>query len=77
MHVFLVVFVGNQRFELSKKKLAHLTFKVLYECTNTIMNYWTYSYQHSGDLEEEFDREFLLDLRELRVFYDIEREVKQ
>lgn len=72
-----IVFVASQRFELSKKKLAHLSFQSLYECANTIIKFWTYSYQHSGDLEEEFDREFLLDLRELRLFIDIEREVKQ
>lgn len=72
-----IVFMANQRFELSKKKLSHLSFQSLYECALTIIKFWTYSYQHSGDLEEEFDREFLLDLRELRLFLDIERDVKQ
>lgn len=72
-----IVFIANQRFELSKKKLAFLTFKDFYECANSIMNYWTYCYQHSQEIEEEFDKEFLLDLRELRCLLEKEREIKQ
>lgn len=72
-----IVFIANQRFELSKKKLQYLTFMDFYECSQSIMGYWTYVYQHSSEIEEEFDKEFLLDLRELRCLYDKEREVKQ
>lgn len=72
-----IVFIANQRFELSKKKLAYLTFKDFFECANSIMNYWTYCYQHSQENEEEFDKEFLLDLRELRCLFEKEREIKQ
>jgi Acidic fibroblast growth factor binding (FIBP) len=73
----VIVFIANQRFELSKKKLSYLSFKDFYECTNSIMNFWTYCYQHSQEIEEEFDKEFLLDLRELRCLFDKEREIKQ
>lgn len=72
-----IVFIANQRFELSKKKLTFLTFRDFYECANSIMNYWTYCYQHSQEIEEEFDKEFLLDLRELRCLFEKEREIKQ
>ena len=72
-----IVFIASQRFELSKKKLAFATFRDFYECTNSIMQFWTYCYQHSQEIEEEFDKEFLLDLRELRCLFDKEREIKQ
>ncbi|XP_070508439.1 acidic fibroblast growth factor intracellular-binding protein B [Chironomus tepperi] len=71
-----IVFIANQRFELSKKKLQYLSFMDFYECTQSIMAYWTYCYQHSQEIEEEFDKEFLLDLRELRCLFDKEREIK-
>lgn len=73
----VIVFIANQRFELSKKKLTYLSFKDFYDCATSIMNFWTYCYQHSQEIEEEFDKEFLLDLRELRVLLDKEREIKQ
>lgn len=72
-----IVFLANQRFELSKKKLVYLSFQDFYECSTSIMNFWTYCYQHSQEMEEEFDKEFLLDLRELRCLFDKEREIKQ
>lgn len=71
-----IVFIANQRFELSKKKLAFVTFKDFFECANSILQYWTYCYQHSQEIEEEFDKEFLLDLRELRCLLDKDREIK-
>lgn len=44
-----------------------------------MMTYWTYTYQHSGPeyYDTELDREFLLDLRELRCLIDKEKEIKQ
>lgn len=72
-----IVFIANQRFELSKKKLQYLSFMDFYECSQSIMAYWTYVYQHSQEIEEEFDKEFLLDLRELRCLFEKEREIKQ
>lgn len=43
------------------------------------MTYWTYTYQHSGPeyYDTEMDREFLLDLREIRSLLDKEKEIKQ
>lgn len=74
-----IVFIANQRFELSKKKLTYLSFTDFYDCANSIMLQWTYCYQHGSnqEVEEEFDKEFLLDLRELRCLFDKEREIKQ
>jgi hypothetical protein len=73
----VIAFIANQRFEVSKKKLQYLTFMDFHECAKAIMNFWTYVYQHSQEIEEEFDKEFLLDLRELRCLFDKEREIKQ
>ncbi|CRK98577.1 CLUMA_CG012074, isoform A [Clunio marinus] len=71
-----IVFIACQRFELSKKKVAYLNFKDVFDCSNSIMHFWTYCYQHSQEIEEEFDKEFLLDLRELRCLFEKDREIK-
>lgn len=73
-----IVFIAGQRFETTKKKLQYLNFMDFYECSQAIMNSWTYSYhQQSVEIEEEMDKEFLLDLRELRCLFDKEKEIKQ
>lgn len=43
------------------------------------MTFWTYTYQHTGPeyYDTEMDKEFLLDLRELRCLYEKEKEIKQ
>jgi Acidic fibroblast growth factor binding (FIBP) len=74
-----VVFIICLRFETAKRKLQYLTFRDYYECSQAIMGYWTYTYQHSGPewYDTEMDKEFLLDLRELRCLLDKEKEIKQ
>lgn len=74
-----LVFIITMRFETSKRKLQYLTFADFYECSIVTMGLWTYTYQHSGPeyYETELDKEFLLDLRELRGLLDKEKEIKQ
>lgn len=74
-----IVFIITMRFETSKRKLQYLTFGDFYECSLSTMGYWTYTYQHSGPeyYDTEMDKEFLLDLRELRGLLDKEKEIKQ
>lgn len=74
-----IVFIACLRFETSKKKLQYLDFSDFYECSLVIMSLWTYTYQHSGPeyYDTEMDKEFLLDLRELRSLLDKEKEIKQ
>lgn len=74
-----IVFLACLRFETSKKKLQYLTFNDLFACSQAIMINWTYTYQHSGPeyYDTEMDKEFLLDLRELRCLLDKEKEIKQ
>lgn len=74
-----IVFLAYLRFETSKKRLQYLSFHDLFVCSQTIMSYWTYMYQHAGSegIDMEMDKEFLLDLRELRHLLDKEKEIKQ
>lgn len=43
-----VVFLACLRFETSKRKLQYLTFPALKQCTETVMNSWTYT--STGDV---------------------------
>lgn len=74
-----IVFIACLRFETTKRKLQYLNFSDFYECSQAIMTFWTYTYQHSGPeyYDTEMDKEFLLDLRELRCLLDKEKEIKQ
>lgn len=74
-----IVFLACLRFETSKRKLMYLTFYDFFSCSQSIMSFWTYTYQHSGPeyYDTEMDKEFLLDLRELRCLLDKEKEIKQ
>lgn len=74
-----IVFIVCLRFETSKRKLQYLNFSDYYECSHSIMTFWTYTYQHSGPeyYDTEMDKEFLLDLRELRCLLEKEKEIKQ
>ncbi|EDW95273.2 acidic fibroblast growth factor intracellular-binding protein [Drosophila yakuba] len=73
-----IVFLACLRFETTKKKLQYLSFSDLLTCSHAIMIYWTYTYQHTGPeyYDTEMDKEFLLDLRELRCLLDKEKEIK-
>lgn len=73
-----IVFLAALRFETSKRKLQYLTFSDFFECAQAIMTFWTYTYQHTGPeyYDTEMDKEFLLDLRELRCLLEKEKEIK-
>lgn len=75
----VIVFVACLRFETAKRRIQYLNFTDFFECSQAIMSYWTYTYQHSGPeyYDTEMDKEFLLDLRELRCLLDKEKEIKQ
>lgn len=74
-----VVFIACLRFETAKRKLQYLSFMDFFECAQALMNFWTYSYSHSSHqdyFDTEMDKEFLLDLRELKCLLDKEKEIK-
>jgi len=65
------------RFETSKRKLQQLTFLDFYEPTLCIMSKWTYPKNSPEFGDTDLDREFLLDLRDVRILLDKEKELKQ
>lgn len=73
----VVVFLASIRFEVAKRRLQHLTFPLLKKCTESIMDLWTYKITGPEYYDTEMDKEFLLELRELKVLMDREKEHKQ
>ncbi|KAK4878573.1 hypothetical protein RN001_011079 [Aquatica leii] len=72
-----VVFLACLRFETSKRKLQYLSFPTLKQCSECVMNFWTYTSTPGIDyFDTEMDKEFLLDLRDLKVVADKEKEHK-
>ncbi|KAF5306602.1 hypothetical protein FQR65_LT18526 [Abscondita terminalis] len=72
-----VVFLACLRFETSKRKLQHLSFPTLKQCSESVMDLWTYTSATGIDyFDTEMDKEFLLDLRELKVVMEKEKEHK-
>lgn len=72
-----IVFLACIRFETSKKKLQHLTFNNWKKCCEIIMDQWTYKLTGPDYYDTEMDKEFLLELRELKVLLDKEKDHKQ
>ncbi|KAJ9595720.1 hypothetical protein L9F63_013083 [Diploptera punctata] len=73
-----VVFIACMKFETSKRKLQYLTFPDFYHCAQAIMASWTDIDNGNPEYDDtELDREFLLDLREVRILLDKEKEHKQ
>ncbi|XP_031330689.1 acidic fibroblast growth factor intracellular-binding protein B-like [Photinus pyralis] len=71
-----IVFLACLRFETSKRKLQSLSFPALKRCAEQVMNEWTYTSSGPDYFDTEMDKEFLLDLRDLRVLLDKEKEHK-
>ncbi|XP_050313593.1 acidic fibroblast growth factor intracellular-binding protein [Anthonomus grandis grandis] len=72
-----IVFLASIRFETSKKKLSTMTFSAWKRCCEVIMAHWTYKLTGPESYDTEMDKEFLLELRELKVLLDREKEHKQ
>ncbi|KAJ8984025.1 hypothetical protein NQ317_012249 [Molorchus minor] len=71
-----IVFITCIRFETSKKKLQHLSFNSWKMCCEAIMEQWTYNMIGPEYYDTEMDKEFLLELRELKVLLDREKDHK-
>ncbi|XP_071833465.1 acidic fibroblast growth factor intracellular-binding protein-like [Apostichopus japonicus] len=63
-----IVFFANNRFETSKKKLQYLTFDDFCYCADRMIDNWTIGSNdpRTEDLDADFDRQFLQELRELK-----------
>lgn len=71
------MFLASIRFETSKKKLQSMTFPAWKRCCEVIMDHWTYKLTIPEYYDIEMDKEFLLELRELKILLDREKEHKQ
>jgi len=70
-----IVFILNNRFDLSKKKLSYLDFNDFVYCANMMITHWSYSSKDCKDHDDndvDIDRDFLQALRELKTLADKE-----
>ncbi|KAL5008908.1 hypothetical protein ScPMuIL_014489 [Solemya velum] len=70
-----IVFIANNRFDTGKKKLGYLLFDDFVHCAYQMIANWSYSATDSKeheDMDVDLDREFLQELRELRILLDKE-----
>lgn len=73
-----IVFLGRMKFELGKRKLQHVSFAELENCVTVIMKYWTYSEPNTEYYDDTLlDREFLDDLKDIKIIQDKDKEHKQ
>ncbi|XP_014676738.1 PREDICTED: acidic fibroblast growth factor intracellular-binding protein-like [Priapulus caudatus] len=68
-----VVFITSNRFETGKKKLAYLEFDDFAHCANLMITNWSCASadcQREDMLDVDFDRDFLQDLKDLKILLD-------
>nr|XP_045619370.1 acidic fibroblast growth factor intracellular-binding protein-like [Procambarus clarkii]XP_045619371.1 acidic fibroblast growth factor intracellular-binding protein-like [Procambarus clarkii] len=77
-----IVFIINNRFETSKRKLNYLTFEDFSICASLMMSTWTTAgplvsgnnHAPDGRDDTDFDRDFLIELRDFKLLLDREKE---
>lgn len=68
-----IVFIANNRFETSKRKLQYLTFDDFLHCATQMIVHWSnHSACRPDETNVDLDREFLQDLRDLKLLLDKE-----
>ncbi|KAK2165810.1 hypothetical protein LSH36_45g10036 [Paralvinella palmiformis] len=71
-----IVFMANNRFETTKKKLAYLTFADFICCANLMIQNWSCTYidnqATSEDVDVGIEKDFLIGLREVKSLSDKE-----
>ena len=67
-----IVYIANNRFETNKRKLQYLQFQDFLHCSTEMMNKWCCTNMDCKYEETamDIDREFLQDLRELRILLE-------
>lgn len=67
-----IVYIANNRFETNKRKLQYLQFADFLHCSLEIMTNWSCTVTECKyeETSMEIDREFLQDLRELRILLE-------
>lgn len=73
-----IVFLTSNRFETSKRRLSYLTFDDFSNCALAMMTSWTTQEEKSESLDDcDLEKEFLIQLRELKVVLEKEKEHKK
>ncbi|XP_025068182.1 acidic fibroblast growth factor intracellular-binding protein [Alligator sinensis] len=64
-----IVFFANSRFDSGKKKLQYLSFRDFAACAQHLIQHWTLGAvdSHVDDMDVDLDKEFLQELKELKV----------
>ncbi|KAG9475295.1 hypothetical protein GDO78_003634 [Eleutherodactylus coqui] len=63
-----IVFFANSRFETGKRKLQYLTFEDFATCAEHLIQNWTLgAVDVAEDMDMDLDKEFLQDLKELKI----------
>lgn len=68
-----IVFLTRNQFELSKKKLSHLTSEDFIHCANLITKNWSSSSSTNAaphDSESDISRDFLINLKDLKILVE-------
>ncbi|CAH1104006.1 unnamed protein product [Psylliodes chrysocephalus] len=71
-----IAFTSCMRFETSKKKVQHMSFNSFRSCCEAMIENWTYNLPGTEYNDLEMDREFLFELRDLKILMDRDREHK-
>lgn len=64
-HYSAFVFIARNQFEISKRKLSHLSLDDFIYCANMMMKNWS---SNSHDSDSDMNRDFLIDLKDLKIF---------
>ncbi|CAF0810638.1 unnamed protein product [Brachionus calyciflorus] len=65
-----IIFLARNQFDLSKRKLSHLTIEDFIYCANQMIKNWPMSFTFEND--SDFSRDFLLSLKELKYLSEKE-----
>lgn len=65
-----IVFLTKNQFDLSKKKLNHLTTDDFIYCANLITKNWSSNVSSTLESENDISRDFLINLKDLRILVE-------
>ena len=67
-----IVFIASNQFEISKKKLNYLTLDDFLYCASQMIKNWTSSQTQNANDESDFSRDFLINLKDLKILIEKE-----
>lgn len=68
-HYTAFVFIARNQFEISKRKLNHLSLDDFIYCANMLIKNWS---SNSNDTDSDLNRDFLMNLKDLKIFTEKE-----